>query len=490
MTTLPSETLRQGSITSASPTAFISHLTGLLGEKGVLSTDADMAAFITEFRGRRSGSALAVALPATVEQAASAVKAAMERGLAVVPQGGNTGLCYGSVPAGALVVGLRRMNKVREIDIESGLMTVDAGITLAEVHAAAEGVGMQFPLHLGSEGTAQIGGLMSTNAGGTGVLRYGPMRDLVAGVEMVLADGRVLSDLLGLKKNNTGFNMSQLVAGSEGTLGLVTGVVLRLSPRMQSHAHAWVACDRAASAIEIGTRVRLAFGDLVEAMELLDNAQASYVLRHVSGTRMPLETLPAWSLLIELASPRVGDELTPQLETVLAHAMEDGLVPDAVIAQNDTQAQQIWHFRHSVTEANKINGIGVVMDISVRTSAIPGFVEDADRIVASRFPEAERAIISHLADGNVHYIVMFPHAVWADFPDKPAKELEIERAIHDVAVAHGGSFSAEHGIGQKLTEEMARLIDPVRLDLMQRIKVAFDPDNLMNPGVLLPPREG
>jgi FAD/FMN-containing dehydrogenase len=467
--------------------ALVAQLAGPLGDRGLLTAAEDIAPFVTDFRGRRQGKAVAVALPTSAEEAAAAVKAATDLGLAVVPQGGNTGLCYGAVPGGALVVGLRRMRGVRQVDVDSGLMTVDAGITLAEVHAAAEEVGMQFPLHLGSEGTAQIGGLISTNAGGTGVLRYGAMRDLVAGVEMVLADGRVLSDLAGLKKNNTGYNLTQLAAGSEGTLGLVTGAVLRLSPRMVSRAHAWVACESAEGAVETGTRIRRAFGDLVEAMELLDRAQASYVVRHIPGTRMPLETLPDWSLLIELASPRPDDDLTPQLEEVLAQAMEDGLVPDAVIAQNDTQAEEIWHFRHSVTEANKINGTGVVMDTSVRTSAIPGFVAEADRVVAERFPQAERAITAHLADGNVHYIVMFPHDAWAAFPDKPAKELEVERAIHDVATAHGGSFSAEHGIGQKLTEEMARLIDPVRLDLMRGIKAAFDPRGLMNPGVLLPP---
>ncbi|MGO4852257.1 FAD-binding oxidoreductase [Phaeovulum sp. W22_SRMD_FR3] len=458
----------------------------ILGPKGCLTAAGDIAPFITEFRHRKTGTALAVALPGSAAETAATVRAVTDAGLPVFPQGGNTGLCYGSVPSRGVVVGMRRMRRIRQIDVESGLMTVDAGITLAEVHAAAETVGMQFPLHLGSEGTAQIGGLIATNAGGTGVLRYGAMRDLIAGVEMVLADGRILSDLDGLKKNNTGYNLTQLVAGSEGSLGLVTGAVLRLSPRMQSRAHAWLACDTAEKAIDVGTRVRRAFGNQVEALELLDRAQASYVVRHVRGTRMPLTALPAWSLLIELASPRSDDALTAQLESVLAAAMADDLIPDAVIAQNENQAKEIWHFRHSVTEANKINGVGIVMDTCVRTSAIPAFVRDADAVVAAKFPQAERAITAHMADGNVHLIVMFPHAVWSALPDKDAMELEVERAIHDVAVAHGGTFSAEHGIGRKLTSEMDRLIDPVRLELMQRIKTAFDPRNLINPGVLLP----
>ncbi|MCB1478232.1 MAG: FAD-binding oxidoreductase [Rhodobiaceae bacterium] len=473
---------------SISKPSIIEKLTGILGPKGCLSEAADVAPYINEFRGRRSGDAVAVALPASAEEAAAAIKAATSEGLPVFPQGGNTGLCYGTVPAKGLVVGLRRMRGIREVDVDSGLMTVDAGITLTEVHEAAAKAGMQFPLYLGSEGTAQIGGLISTNAGGTGVLRYGPMRDLVAGVELVLADGRILNDLQGLRKNNTGYNLTQLVAGSEGTLGVVTGAVLKLSPQMQSRAHAWIACESAEHALEAGTRVRMAFGNLVEALELLDHAQVSYVVKHVPGNRMPLSELPAWSLMIEIASPRRETELTSQLEAVLAQAMEDGFIADAVVAQNETQAKEIWHFRHSVTEVNKINGIGVVMDTSVRPSAIPGFIKDADAVVARDFPQAERAITAHMADGNVHYIVMFPHEVWSAIADKEARELDVERAIHNVAAAHGGTFSAEHGIGRKLTEEMTRLIDPVRLDLMQRVKAAFDPENLMNPGVLLPPR--
>lgn len=461
-------------------------LQSLLGSKGFLSEAADTAPFLTDFRGRRTGTAIAVALPATTEEAAAAVAAATGRGAPVFPQGGNTGLCYGAVPQSGLVVGMRRMNRIREIDLESGLMTVDAGVTLAEVHAAAAEHDLQFPLHLGSEGTAQIGGLIATNAGGTGVLRYGPMRDLVAGVEAVLADGRVLSDLQGLKKNNTGLNLTQLFAGSEGVLGLITGAVLKLSPIMRSRAHAWAACASAADAVAVSARVRGAFGDLVEAMELLDRNEASYVVKHIPGARMPLAQLPEWSLMIEIASARAGEDLTAQLETTLAEAMEAGLLADAVIAKSEAQAQEIWRFRHSVTEANKINGVGVVLDTCVRPSAAPGFIAGADRITAERFPEAERAITAHLADGNVHYIVMFPHAYWAALPDKEAKELEVERAIHDAAIAHGGTFSAEHGIGRKLTPEMARLIDPVRLDLMRGVKAAFDPRGLMNPGVLLP----
>jgi len=467
--------------------ALLSELAAILGPKGLLTEAADIAPYVTDFRGRRSGTALAVLLPATTEEAAAAIRAVTARGIAVFPQGGNTGLCYGAVPQAGVVIGLKRMRRLRQADLHSGLLTVDAGMTLAEVHAEAEKLNLQFPLYLGSEGTAQIGGLIATNAGGTGVLRYGAMRDLVAGVELVLADGRVLSDLGGLRKNNTGYSMTQLVAGSEGTLGVITGAVLRLAPRMQSRADCWLGFASVNQALEVATRIRAAFGTLVEALELIDRAEASYVVRHFPDIRMPLAALPDWSLMVQLASSRTEDDLVPQLETLLATAMDDGLIADAVVAQNETQAENIWHFRHSVTEANKLTGVGVVLDTSVRPSEVAGFIADADRVAAARFPQAERAIVAHLADGNVHYILMFPREFWTALPDKEAMELEVERAIHDVTIAHGGSFSAEHGIGRKLTEEMARLVDPVRLELMAGIRAVFDPQGLMNPGALLPP---
>lgn len=463
----------------------LSELSAVLGPKGLLTEADDIRPYATDFRNRRTGTALAVLLPATTAEAAAALKIVTSRGIAIFPQGGNTGLCYGAVPHEGVVLSLRRMRSLREADEASGLLSVDAGMTLAEVHAQAEELGMQFPLYLGSEGTAQIGGLISTNAGGTGVLRYGSMRELIAGVEVVLADGQVVSEMSGLRKNNTGYSITQLVAGSEGTLGVITGAVLRLFPRMSSRAHAWVGLASIEAALTLASQVRRVFGTTVEALELIDDNEANYVLRHIPGVRMPLAERPSYSLMIEIASPGEDDDLTSRLERVLADAIENALVEDAVIAQNEKQAHDIWHFRHSVTEANKINGIGVVLDTSVRPSAIPAFVAEADRVTKERFPEAERAIVAHLADGNVHYIVMFPHDVWSSYPDKAAKELEVEHAIHDVAAMHGGSFSAEHGIGRKLTGEMARLIEPARLETMNRIKKALDPRGLMNPGALL-----
>ena len=286
-------------------------LLGILGPKGILTDPDDVAPYVTDFRHRRTGSALAVLLPASTEEVSRAVAAVTRRGIAVYPQGGNTGLCYGAVPDEGVVIGLRRMRKLRSADAISGLLTVDAGLTLAEVHGEAEKIGLQFPLYLGADGTAQIGGLISTNAGGTGVLRYGSMRDLTAGVEVVLADGRIVNEMQGLRKNNTGYSITQLVAGAEGTLGIVTGAVLRLSPRMISSAHAWLGLETIEAALEVGSRVRSAFGAQVEALELIDRGQAECVMRNMPDVRMPLSQVPEYSLMIELASPpcRRGSDL-------------------------------------------------------------------------------------------------------------------------------------------------------------------------------------
>ena len=464
----------------------IGELSDLLGPKGILTAPEDMEPYVTDFRHRRVGSAIAVLLPQSTEEVSKAVKAITKRGVPIYPQGGNTGLCYGAVPEKGVVICLKRMRKLREADPLSCLLTVDAGLTLAEVHQEAQKLNMQFPLYLGADGTAQIGGLISTNAGGTGVLRYGSMRDLTAGVEVVLADGSILNELQGLRKNNTGYNLTQLVAGAEGTLGIVTGAVLRLSPCMTSKAVAWLGFDDIDSALKVASTIRSSFGADVEALELVDDGEINCVLRNMSEVRMPLSEVPAYSLITEIATPRPTDNLNELLEEVLVPPMEEGLICDAVIAQNETQAAEIWHFRHSVTEANQLNGIGVVLDTSVRPSAVAEFVRQADIVTAEKFPQTTRQIVAHLADGNVHYIVMFPREIWETYPDKPAKELEVEEAIHNVAQAVGGTFSAEHGIGRKLTDEMARLIDPVRLDTMKRIKAALDPDNLMNPRILLP----
>lgn len=470
--------------------AFLEGLGSALGRQGLLTDDADIAAHVTDFRGRMTGRAQAVVLPASTDEASAVMRLASAHGVPVFPLGGNTGLCFGAVPSAGdngpvgIVVGMRRMNRIRNLDAAGNVLSVDAGVTLAAVHEAAAGADRQFPLHLGSEGTAQIGGLISTNAGGTGVVRYGAMRSLVAGLEAVLPDGRILREMEALKKNNTGYELRQLFIGAEGTLGLITGAALRLHPPVGTRAHAWVAVTDPQAAVDLLSRLQQRCGDAIEAFEMLNAAEVDCIRCHIPRVRSAFAVTPAWSVMIELGDVDPGAALQAALEEVLGEAMEAGLVADAMIAQNESQAADIWRFRHSITEAHKIDGIGIVHDTAVRNSAVPAFIEAANEVTARLFPEARVLVVSHLGDGNVHFTVMFAHAFWKALPDPEAKALEVEMAIHDVAARHGGTISAEHGIGRKLVTELERLGDPVRLAVMREIKRTLDPANLMNPGAL------
>jgi len=471
--------------------AFLEGLGAALGRQGLLTEDADVGPYLTDFRGRMTGRAQAVALPASAEEASAIMRLASEHDVPVFPLGGNTGLCFGAVPtaggngATGIVVGMRRMNRIRHLDQAGNVISVDAGITLSAVHEAAAEADRQFPLHLGSEGTAQIGGLISTNAGGTGVVRYGAMRSLVAGLEAVLPDGRILREMEALKKNNTGYELRQLFIGAEGTLGLITGAALRLHPPIGARAHAWVSVSDPQAAVELLSRLQHRCGNAIEAFEMLNGAEVDCIGGHVPRVRSVFAETPAWSVMIELGDADPNAPLQGALEEVLAEAMEAGLVADAVIALSDSQAADIWRFRHAITEAHKIDGIGIVHDTAVRNSAVPAFIEAASEVTARRFPEARVLVVSHLGDGNVHFTVMFSHGYWKALPDPEAKALEVEMAIHDVAARHGGTISAEHGIGRKLVTELERLGDPIRLAIMRDIKRTLDPKNLMNPGALL-----
>ncbi len=465
-------------------------IAAVLGEKGLIADPDEMTPFVTDFRGRMVGAADVVALPGTTEEVAAVVAIAREHGTAIFPLGGNTGLCCGAVPtvpAGrpALVLGLGRLNALRAVDRSANVITVEAGMTLARVRELAAAEGRRFPLRLGSEGTAQIGGLLSTNAGGTGALRYGPMRDLVCGIEAVLPDGRIFRDLNALRKDNTGYDLKHLLIGAEGTLGVVTAAALRLHQPIRSRAHGWISLAGPAAAVELLSRLQDRCGDSIETFEMLNGAEVDCVLQHIPRARLPFEATPAWSVMIELGHSDPDAGLNAALEAVMADALEAGLADDAVIAQNETQAQEIWHIRHSVTEAHRIDGVGIVHDIAVPTSAVPAFIAAADEMSAKRFREARVLVVSHLGDGNVHYTLMFPHAYWQSLPVCEAKALEVEQAVHDIAVGFGGTISAEHGIGRKLTSELERLGDPVKLAVMRTIKRALDPENMMNPGALV-----
>jgi FAD/FMN-containing dehydrogenase len=469
----------------------IDRLRDIVGGKGLITDHREMEPYLTDWRGRKQGRALCVVLPASTDEVAAVMRLAAAEGQPVFPLGGNTGLCYGAVPESreaekpGIVLSLRRMNQIRSLDRAANIATVDAGVVLADLHSAANAIGRQFPLHLGSEGSAQIGGLISTNAGGTGVVRYGPMRDLVAGLEVVLADGRILRDLTGLRKDNTGYLLRHLFIGAEGTLGIVTGAALHLHPQMANSAHAWVGVPDPAAAIDLLAAFQDKAGPYIEAFELVSASQIELAVRHVENTKIPFTEIPAWSVMIELSSVDASTNLSDMIEGILGDALETGSALDAVIAASERQASEIWHVRHSVSEANKKEGIGVVHDVAVRTSDVPGFIAAADKVAAERFPNAVTQVVCHLGDGNVHYILMFAHDHWAALADKDAFALEVEMAIHDVAAKFSGTFSAEHGVGRKLTQELERLCDPVRYELMLQVKQMLDPDNRMNPGVLL-----
>lgn len=469
----------------------LDRLRAIVGEKGIVSDPQEMAPWLVDFRGWRRGLALAVVAPASTAEVAAVVALCAREGQPVFPVGGNTGLCAGAVPESpysgksGIVLSLRRMNKIRSIDPVTGIAIVDAGVVLATLHALAQEANRQFPLYLGSEGSAQIGGLISTNAGGTGVVRYGPMRDLVAGIEVVLPDGRVLSDLAALKKDNTGYMLRHLFIGAEGTLGVITGAALRLHARTPNSAHAWVSVTDPAAAVALLARTQERGGSYVQAFELVSASQFELVRRHLPEVRFPFAPIPKWSVLIELGSEDPSAGLDDLLESVLAEALKSGSALEAVVAGSAREAADFWHARHSVTEANVREGIGIVHDIALKATDVPAFIADADRIAAARFPEAVTQVVCHLGDGNVHYLLMFQRAYWDALDDPDAFALEVERSFHDAAALYSGTFSAEHGIGRKLTAELKRLADPLRYELMTRIKTSFDPQGIMNPGVLL-----
>jgi FAD/FMN-containing dehydrogenase len=447
-----------------------------------------MEPYCLDWRGRFTARPGCVARPGSTEEVAAVVRLAAARGAAIFPQGGNTGLCYGAVPGAgenSIVVSLGRMTAIRSLDKANNSLVCDAGCVLTGIHAAAASIGRQFPLHLGSEGSAQIGGLISTNAGGTGVVRYGPMRDLVYGLEVVLADGSVWNGLSTLRKDNTAYDLKHLFIGAEGSLGIVTGAALKLFPALRARADAWVALDSPRKALELLTLFQDEFDTAIQAFELLSRSEVEIGLANVPGNRIPFSAPPPWSVLIELGDTYAGASLAERIEPVLAGAIEAGIVADAAIAQSEAQAQSFWRLRHTLSEANKRHGLSHTHDVSVPVAAVPEFIAAADRMLAAHYPKAVPVVVSHMGDGNVHYIAMFSFADWQAVADKPATIDDLQTRVHDIAVSLGGSFSAEHGIGRKLVGELERLTPPLELELIRRVKKAFDPECRLNPGVVL-----
>jgi FAD/FMN-containing dehydrogenase len=469
----------------------VDELRELLGAGAVLTQPTDVAAHVEDWRGRYRGPVTAVVLPSSTEQVSLVVRICVRHGVPVLPQGGNTSLSGGAVPPAdgtpPVVVALQRLRRIRSIDAANNTMTVDAGCVLATVQEAAVAAGRLYPVSLGAEGSCLIGGTIATNAGGTGVLRYGNTRDNVLGLEVVLPDGTVWDGLYALRKNNTGYDLKHLFIGSEGTLGIVTGAVLKLHPLPTAHAMAWLSVASPQAALDLLAVMQSRCGPQLSAFELLDENQIRLVLEQVPDRRCPVDDRSRWHVLIELSDTGDAAALDARLEAALAPALESGLVVDAVVAASGAQRAQFWEFRHSVSEANKKAGVGLTSDTAVPVSAVPAFIAAATAAVREIVPDLPVVIVAHLGDGNVHFIPFFSFAAWDALGDQDATARAVRRAVNDVAASLGGTFSAEHGVGQTLVREMARYKPPAELALMQAVKRALDPAGLFNPGRLLPP---
>ena len=462
--------------------ALITDLGRLLGARHVLVEPDDVAPFCTDWRGRYAGAAVCVVLPGSTEEVAAVVIACTASGVAIVPQGGNTSLCGGATPVGGeVVVCLRRLNRIRDIDADNNSITVEAGCTLHAVQEAATAAGRLFPLSLAAEGSATIGGNLSTNAGGVQVLRYGNARELCLGIEVVLADGRIWNGLRALRKDNTGYDLKHLFIGAEGSLGLITAATLKLFPRPRVNATAWAAVSDPAAAVGLLGRLREAAGDNVTAFEIVGRPALELVLRHIPNARDPLAGCPAWQVLIELSGAR--DDLPATLEQALQQGAEAGLVDDAVVAASEAQTAALWALRENVSEAQKVEGISIKHDIAVPVSRIAEFIARADAAVRAAFPDVRIVCFGHIGDGNLHYNQSKP-----DVQSNAAFVAQtgaVNRVVHDLVHELGGSISAEHGLGQLKRDEVLRYKSETEMDLMRAVKQALDPRGLMNPGKVL-----
>jgi FAD/FMN-containing dehydrogenase len=445
-------------------------LADIVGAAHVLTAAAETQPYLTDWRKQYSGPADCVVRPGSTEEVAAVVALCAGEGVAVVPQGGNTGLVGGSVPTGArreVVLALGRMNRIRSLDRLNDTATVEAGCVLAAVQAAAADAGRLFPLSLAAEGSCQIGGNLSTNAGGVNVLRYGTAREQVLGLEVVLPDGRVWDGLRGLRKDNTGYDLKQLFLGAEGTLGVITAAVLRLYPKPTASATAWIALASPALAVELLAALRSRVGERVSAFELVSRSCLEAVLAHVPGARDPLGTPQPWYVLAEFGDSGSTEDLRERLEGALEGH-------EAVLAQSGEQARSLWRLRESIPEAQFSN---VKHDISVPVSKIPEFIELTDQTLKSAFKNTTIFCFGHVGDGNLHYNIG-PAAL---LPQREA----VNRIVYDAVARLGGSISAEHGVGQLKREAIRQQKSPLELELMRALKTALDPEGLMNPGKVL-----
>jgi len=462
-----------------------------LGPAGFTADPATMEPWLTDWRGRVRGAAAALLSPASTEEVAFVVGEAARAGVALVPQGGNSSMVAGATPSaggGALLLSLRRMAAIRAVSADDNTVVAEAGVVLADLHAAAEAVGRRFPLSLAAKGSATVGGLVATNAGGTQVLRFGPMRAQVLGLEAVLADGTVWNGLSALRKDNRGYDLKQLLIGGEGTLGVVTAASLRLVAAAPQRAVAWIGLDQPAAALALLRRLEEATGEAVESFEIVPAEGLALVLRHIPGTRAPLGGPHRWHVLVEATAPARAPDPADALSAVLADAIADGLAADAALAAGEAQADALWKLRETMSEAERLDGMSAKHDVAVPVSAMPAFLEEGRAAVEARFPGTRVLAFGHLGDGNVHFNVRAPDGAdsraWF-----AAEAAAVSRFVHRMVADRSGSMSAEHGIGQLKLADFAATADPARLHAMRAIKAALDPAGIMNPGKLLPPAE-
>jgi FAD/FMN-containing dehydrogenase len=467
------------------PIYLLQLLAGRLGPKGVTRDPEEIAPWLTDWRHLYEGRTLGIVSPATVDEAAMVVSLAAEHGVPLVPQGGNTSMVGGATPTpegNSLILSMRRMNRIRSLDADAGMAMAEAGVILSTLHDAANEKGVRFPLSLGAKGSATIGGLVSTNAGGTQVLRFGTMRKLVLGLEAVLPDGSIYNGLAALKKDNRGYDLTQLLIGAEGTLGVVTAASLRLVPAVTDRAVGWVGVASPRLALQLLRWLESRSGDAIESFEIVPQSTLDLVLEHIPDTRAPLETRHGWHVLVEYVAARGCNEA---LEQLLGGALEVGLGENAIVAANEAQAMAFWRLRESISEAERVAGGAIQHDISVPVDAMPEFMIEAAAKVEAAFPGVSTTAYGHLGDGNVHFHVRAPAdaelAVWRRGEGKAAS-----RMVYDLVKAADGSLSAEHGIGQMKRAELLRLSDPARISALRAIKAALDPKGIMNPEKLVP----
>ena len=471
--------------------AVLDRLRAIVGDRGLILDDQGKEPFVRDWRGTLVGSAAVVVRPGTTEEVSKVVKLCHEHGIAIVPQGGNTGLMGGATPYpthSGIVLSLGRMNKVIEVDPVGYSMTVEAGCILQTLQETAASHDRFFPLSLGAQGSCLIGGNLSTNAGGVQVLRYGNARNLVMGLEVVLPNGDVWNGLRSLKKDNTGYDLKHLFMGAEGTLGIITKAVLKLWPAPKDVATAWLAVRDPQAAIEILSEAHAASDDNVGSCELMSRAGTDVVLRHIPGVQDPLKADTEWYLLLEWSSSRPkadgAEGMSEKLEQFLAEQFETGRVLDAVIAQNEAQARNMWTIRESVAPASRAEGGGLSFDVSVSTSRVPTFIDKGLKAVLEILPSIRPYPLGHIGDGNIHFSFMSP--VGMDRETLRQYAPAITRAVNDLVRDMAGSISAEHGIGLEKKEALGRYADPLKLALMAQIKELLDPSGLFNPGKVIP----